>query len=150
MASVVTTFYSRGGTQYRLTLTGASIPSGKTITLSGESPIKISYPQASCKFAGLRTVSATIHIIADENMDWLYAAGPTSTSVLVESVEENVGTTIFKGYLVPFVYDMPFQLVRQSKHDMLRACLREAEEAANDPNEPRCTDPTKLREFLLS
>ena len=26
----------------------------------------------------------------------------------------------------------------------------EAEEAANDPNEPRCTDPTKLREFLLS
>ena len=111
MASVVTTFYSRGGTQYRLTLTGNSIPSGKTITLSGESPIKISYPQASCKFAGLRTVSATIHIIADENMDWLYAAGPTSTSVLVESVEENVGTTIFKGYLVPFVYDMPFQLV---------------------------------------
>ncbi len=45
---------------------------------------------------------------------------------------------------------MPFQLVRQSKHDMLRDCLREAEEAANDPNEPRCTDPTKLREFLLS
>lgn len=110
MASVVTSFYSRGGTQYRLTLTGTSIPSGKTITLAGESPIKISYPQAQCKFAGLRTVSASIHIIADENMDWLYAAGPTSTSVLIESVDNNVATVIFKGYLVPFVYDMPFQL----------------------------------------
>ena len=45
---------------------------------------------------------------------------------------------------------IPFQLVRKSKHDMLLDCLHEAEEVANDPNAPRCTDPAKLREFLLS
>ena len=45
---------------------------------------------------------------------------------------------------------IPFKLARQSKHDMLLQCLREAEEVANDPNAPRCTDPAKLKEFLLS
>jgi len=45
---------------------------------------------------------------------------------------------------------MPFKLVKQSKHDMLLACLREADEVANDPNATRCTDPAKLKEFLLS
>ena len=45
---------------------------------------------------------------------------------------------------------IPFKLARKSKHDMLQDCLREAEEVARDPNAPRCTDPSKLREFLLS
>ena len=45
---------------------------------------------------------------------------------------------------------MPFQLVRQSKHDMLLQCLREAEEVANDPHAPTCTAPDKIEEFMLS
>jgi DNA-damage-inducible protein J len=45
---------------------------------------------------------------------------------------------------------IPFQLVRQSRDERLKIYLKEAEDAINDPGEPRCTDPAKLREFLLS
>jgi len=45
---------------------------------------------------------------------------------------------------------IPFTLARQNKHDMLLKCLHEAEEVANDPNAPTCTDPDKIEEFMLS
>lgn len=47
---------------------------------------------------------------------------------------------------------IPFTLERKkrNKHAELLAALREAEEVANDPNAPRCTDLSKLEEFMLS
>lgn len=47
---------------------------------------------------------------------------------------------------------IPFTLERKSrdKHAELLEALREAEEVANDPNAPTCTDLSKLDEFLLS
>ncbi len=46
--------------------------------------------------------------------------------------------------------EIPFKLSRQSKHERLLAALKEADEVANDPNAPTCTDPSKLRDFLFS
>ena len=46
--------------------------------------------------------------------------------------------------------EIPFKLSRQSKHDRLLAALREADEVAQDPNAPTCTDPDKIEEFMLS
>ena len=46
--------------------------------------------------------------------------------------------------------EIPFKLTRQSKHDRLLAALREADEVANDPNAPTCTDPDNIEEFMLS
>ena len=46
--------------------------------------------------------------------------------------------------------EIPFKLARQSKHDSLMEAVREANEIANNPNEPYCDDPAKLKEFLLS
>ena len=45
---------------------------------------------------------------------------------------------------------IPFTLSRETKRERLLAALREAEEVANDPNAPTCTDPDKLEEFMLS
>ena len=45
---------------------------------------------------------------------------------------------------------IPFTLFRETKRERLLAALREAEEVANDPNAPTCTDPDKLEEFMLS
>lgn len=46
--------------------------------------------------------------------------------------------------------EIPFKLSRQNKQARLLAALKEAEEVANDPNAPTCTDPDKLEEFLFS
>jgi len=46
--------------------------------------------------------------------------------------------------------EIPFKFSRKSKHDRLLEVLREADEVANDPNAPTCTDLDKLDEFLLS
>ncbi len=46
--------------------------------------------------------------------------------------------------------EIPFKLTRKSRHDRLLAALREADEVANDPNAPTCTDPDKIAEFMLS
>lgn len=47
---------------------------------------------------------------------------------------------------------IPFTLARkkQNWHDKLLQIKREADEVANDPNAPRCTDLSKLDEFLFS
>ena len=47
---------------------------------------------------------------------------------------------------------IPFSVGRKKKdkHAHLLECLREAEEVANDPNAPTCTDPDNIEEFLLS
>ena len=57
-------------------------------------------------------------------------------------------TCFFKKCLA--VGEIPFKLGAMNKHARLLAALREAEEVANDPNAPTCTDPDKLEEFLLS
>ena len=57
-------------------------------------------------------------------------------------------TCFFKKCLA--VGEIPFKLGTMNKHARLLAALREAEEVANDPNAPTCTDPDKLEEFLLS
>ena len=46
--------------------------------------------------------------------------------------------------------EIPFKLGRMSRRARLLAAIREAEEVANDPNAPTCTDPDKLEEFMLS
>ena len=48
------------------------------------------------------------------------------------------------------VGEIPFKLGKMSKHARIMAALKEAEEVANDPNAPRCTDLNKLDEFLFS
>lgn len=57
-------------------------------------------------------------------------------------------TCFFKKCLA--VGEIPFKLSRQSKRDRLLAALKEADEVANDPHAPTCTDPDKLEEFMLS
>ena len=57
-------------------------------------------------------------------------------------------TCFFKKCLA--VGEIPFKLSRQSKRDRLLTALKEADEVANDPNAPTCTDPDKLEEFMLS
>ena len=46
--------------------------------------------------------------------------------------------------------EIPFKLGKMSKHARVMAALKEAEEVANDPNAPTCTDPDKIEEFMLS
>ena len=46
--------------------------------------------------------------------------------------------------------EIPFKLSRQDTHARLLAALKEADEVANDPNAPTCTDPDKIKKFLLS
>lgn len=46
--------------------------------------------------------------------------------------------------------EIPFKLGKMSKHARIMAALKEADEVANDPNAPRCTDLNKLDEFLFS
>ena len=68
-----------------------------------------------------------------------------------EDIGMNMTTAItcfFKKCLA--VGEIPFKISRQSKRERLLAALREAEEVANDPNAPTCTDPDKLEEFMLS
>ena len=48
------------------------------------------------------------------------------------------------------VGEIPFKLGKMSKHARIMAALKEAEEVANDPNAPTCTDPDKIEEFMLS
>ena len=48
------------------------------------------------------------------------------------------------------VGEIPFKLGKMSKHARLLAALKEAEEVANNPNAPTCTDLSKLEEFMLS
>ena len=57
-------------------------------------------------------------------------------------------TCFFKKCLA--VGEIPFKLGKMSKHARIMAAIREAEEVANDPNAPTCTDPDKLEEFMLS
>ena len=57
-------------------------------------------------------------------------------------------TCFFKKCLA--VGEIPFKISRQSKRERLMSALREAEDVANDPNAPTCTDPDKLEEFLFS
>ena len=57
-------------------------------------------------------------------------------------------TCFFKKCLA--VGEIPFKLGKMNKHARLLAALREAEDVANDPNAPTCTDPDKLEEFLRS
>ena len=46
--------------------------------------------------------------------------------------------------------EIPFKISRQNKRERLLSAIREANEIANDPNAPTCTDPDKLEEFMLS
>ena len=46
--------------------------------------------------------------------------------------------------------EIPCKLSRQDTHARLLAALKEADEVANDPNAPTCTDPDKIMEFMLS
>ena len=73
----------------------------------------------------------------------------------VEEILEDIGmnmSTAFNCFLakVRDVGGMPFALTRKSKHQRLVDLLEESRKVANDPTAPRCTDPTKLKEFLLS
>ena len=57
-------------------------------------------------------------------------------------------TCFFKKCLA--VGEIPFKLSRQSKRERLLAAVKEANEVANDPHAPTCTDSDKLEEFMLS
>ncbi len=46
--------------------------------------------------------------------------------------------------------EIPFKLGRKSSHERLLDIKREAEEIANDPNTPRCTNAEDLHNFLFS
>lgn len=110
MSTISASFVSLSGTQYKVYIGGGTIPA-KDITLAGDSPVKISIAQADCKFAGLRTVNATIRLVAYEDMSWLYANGAKEIAVgIVKVTSSGSESTIFDGYLVPFNYDQPYQL----------------------------------------
>ena len=73
----------------------------------------------------------------------------------VEDILEDIGmnmSTAFNCFLAKIrdVGGIPFTLVRKSKHQQLVELLEESRRVANDPTAPRCTDPAKLKEFLLS
>lgn len=73
----------------------------------------------------------------------------------VEDILEDIGmnmSTAFNCFLAKIrdVGGIPFTLTRKSKHQRLVDLLEESRKLANDPNAPRCTDPTKLKEFLLA
>lgn len=46
--------------------------------------------------------------------------------------------------------EIPFKISSKRREERLKMYLKEAEEVANDPNAPSCTDPDKLEEFLFS
>ena len=49
------------------------------------------------------------------------------------------------------VGEIPFKLGHRNKvHARLLAAVKESEEAINDPTTPRCSDPDKIKDFLLS
>ncbi len=73
----------------------------------------------------------------------------------VEDILEDIGmnmSTAFNCFMAKIrdVGGIPFVLTRKSKHDRLVGLLEESRRIATDPNEPRCSDPAKLKEFLLS
>ena len=73
----------------------------------------------------------------------------------VEDILEDIGmnmSTAFNCFMAKIrdVGGIPFTLARKSKHQQLVELLEESRRAANDPTAPRCTDPAKLKEFLLS
>ena len=73
----------------------------------------------------------------------------------VEDILEDIGmnmSTAFNCFLAKIrdVGGIPFTLARKSKHQQLVELLEESRRVANDPTAPRCTDPAKLKEFLLS
>ena len=47
---------------------------------------------------------------------------------------------------------LPFAIGRSKKtpHEITLEAIEEAKRIAHDPKTPRCSDPAKLREFLLS
>ena len=57
-------------------------------------------------------------------------------------------TCFFKKCLA--VGEIPIKLARQNKRERLLAAIKEANEVANNPTAPTCTDPDKLEEFMLS
>ena len=73
----------------------------------------------------------------------------------VEDILEDIGmnmSTAFNCFLAKIrdVGGIPFTLARKSKHQQLVELLEESRRLANDPAAPRCTDPAKLKEFLLA
>jgi DNA-damage-inducible protein J len=73
----------------------------------------------------------------------------------VEDILEDTGmnmSTAFNCFLAKIrdVNGIPFALTRKSKHQQLVDLLEESRKVANDPAAPRCTDPDKLKEFLLA
>jgi len=73
----------------------------------------------------------------------------------VEEILEDIGmnmSTAFNCFMAKIrdVGGIPFALTRKSKHDRLVELLEESRRIANDPTAPRCTDPAKLKEFLLA
>ena len=73
----------------------------------------------------------------------------------VEEILEDIGmnmSTAFNCFLAKIrdIGGIPFTLARKSKHDRLVELLHEAKVIARDPNAPRCTDPAKIKEFLLA
>ena len=73
----------------------------------------------------------------------------------VEEILEDIGmnmSTAFNCFMAKIrdVGGIPFALTRKSKHQKLVDAYNEAKELVNDPNAPSCTDPTKLKEFLLT
>ena len=73
----------------------------------------------------------------------------------VEEILEDIGmnmSTAFNCFLAKIrdVGGIPFTLARKSKHQRIVELLEESRRIANDPTAPRCTDPAKLKEFLLS
>ena len=73
----------------------------------------------------------------------------------VEDILEDIGmnmSTAFNCFMAKIrdVGGIPFTLTRKNKHKQLVELLEESRRVANDPTAPRCTDPAKLKEFLLS
>ena len=73
----------------------------------------------------------------------------------VEDILEDIGmnmSTAFNCFMAKIrdVGGIPFTLTRKNKHQQLVELLEESRRVANDPTAPRCTDPAKLKEFLLS
>ena len=75
----------------------------------------------------------------------------TDANELFEELGLNM-TTAFTCFLKKClaVGGLPFQIGRERRNERLMEAIREAEEVANDPNAPTCTDLGKLEEFLLS
>lgn len=103
-------FLSRSGISYRLEIESAGITQAETLTLSGVAPVTLTIRKPDVKFSGLRTVSATIRIMADKDMSYLYSDSPRGTAVRIYQVGSS-NVLLFTGYLVPFSYDAPAQMM---------------------------------------